>query len=170
MGQYQQWLYTQEMDRRLQTEVEALETELLYLKDRVGVLEQTLPETENAILQALFVYQRDQADWELQARANSGSGSLPRWSNSSTMETPQPPVGSATPYHVGQGLKPENMLTLLEKRAQANAGQGQSSAEEHPLDPETRLQNENIRRWFERWHRDIVWSAPPPPEGRRDER
>lgn len=170
MGQYQQWLYAQEMDRRLQAEVESLETELLYLKDRVAVLEQTLPETENVILRALLIYQRDQANRELQGRARAdsgGSGQFPRWSNLPNMETPQPSASSAAPYYFGQhsrqGLQPEEMLALFERREQVAL-----PGEPRSLDVETQVQNENIRRWFERWHREIVGAAQP--EGRRDER
>ena len=153
MGQYQQWLYAQEMDRRLRAEVESLETELLYLKDRVAILEQTLPETENVILHALLVYQRDQENQASARMDSSGSGPLSRWDNLPDAETPRPPAGSTAPYYFGlrsqQGLKPENMLTLFEQREHAYPAPWQHRSEERPIDTEIRTQNENIQRWFE---------------------
>ncbi len=177
MGQYQQWLYAQEMDRRLKTEVESLETELLYLKDRIAVLEQTLPETENVILHALLAYQQNQAEREQHARARTGrgvvSGPLPSWDGLPSVETPQPPAMGTAPYYFGQrseqGLLPGDMLAFFSKREQANPGQRQqqraddNNVEKRPIDEETRVQNENVRRWFERWHREI--DSRPQPEG-----
>jgi hypothetical protein len=110
MGQYQEWLLAQEIDRQLKTEVEALETEVLYLKDRVAFLEQTVSETDNVILQALQAYLCD----PIRRDKPTTSGFL-----------------SWLPY----------------KREKAN--------EDQPVDAETR-QNENIRRWFERWRGDMT--------------
>ena len=60
MGQYQQWLHYQAIDRRLQTQVETLEAELAQLKEHLHILEQQQPEatplTDNPIVQALFAY------------------------------------------------------------------------------------------------------------------
>src|SRR5579885_2281691 len=61
MGQYQQWLFAQEVDRHLRAERETLETELLYLQDRIAIMEQAVPEVENRILQALEQYFQAQA-------------------------------------------------------------------------------------------------------------
>jgi hypothetical protein len=175
MGQYQQWLHAQEIDRRLKAEVELLETEVLYLKDRIAVLEQTLPKTENIILHALLAYQRDQAAREQQAHER---GVQPSWSGFSSIDTPRPPATETAPYYFGQrseqGLLPKEMLAFFEKRAQANPDQWQrhrtagNNAEKHSIDEETRLQNENVRRWFERWHREVDGLTQP--EGRRNER
>src|SRR5947209_19331739 len=53
MGQYQQWLYYQEVDRRLRTDLEALETELTRNQEQLYTLEQTIPPIENIIIRAL---------------------------------------------------------------------------------------------------------------------
>lgn len=174
MGQYQQWLHAQEIDRRLKVEVESLEAEILYLKDRIAVLEQTLPKTENVILQALLAYQRDQKVNEAQARDTTMQSG---WNDLLSKETPQPiPVGTA-PYYFGlrseQGLLPGEMLALFGQREQANPGQWQrhrtagNPDEKHAIDEETRIQNENVRRWFDRWHREL--GNYEQPEGRRNE-
>ena len=165
MGQYQQWLYAQEMDRRLKAEVESLETELLYLKDRVSVLEQSLPESENVILHALQAYQHAHStQQELVGVGNDPkiTRSLPRWSPAHG-ETPLPSALGNAPYYFAQrseqGLQPEEMLAFFERREQAQATSWQhqrNTGEQRALDAETRLQNENIRRWFERWHREVA--------------
>lgn len=167
MGQYQQWLHALEMDRRLKAEVESLEAEVLYLKDRIAVLEQALPNTENRILDALLAYQRDEATPKQQALNRdmpSDQSDLPR------RETPQPSTATTAPYYFGlrskQGLLPGDILALFEKRAQSNPDQWQhhrttgSTAEKRAVDEETRLQNENVRRWFERWHREVSSAVP----------
>ena len=53
MGHYQQWLYYQEVDRRLRTDLEALEAELAQIQEQLGALEQTIPLSDNTIIRAL---------------------------------------------------------------------------------------------------------------------
>lgn len=163
MGQYQQWLYAQEMDHRLRAEVETLETELLYLRDRISILEQALPETENVILQALLSHLQDQSRGKRPVESGrSASGTQTNWSGLPRAETPRP--STAAPYYFGlrseKGLLPGEMLAFFDERDQARAS--------HPLDEVTRHQNENIRRWFERWHGEIIGMARP--EERQHER
>jgi len=60
MGQYQQWLQYQEIDKRLSTQVEALEAELTQLQECLDRLEQqqqdVVPLTDNPIIQALVAH------------------------------------------------------------------------------------------------------------------
>jgi hypothetical protein len=58
MGQYQQWLHYQEIDRQLQRQLETLEARLVELQDRLQLLEQEQQEqlaflADNPIIQAL---------------------------------------------------------------------------------------------------------------------
>jgi hypothetical protein len=61
MGQYQQWLHYQEIDKCLSTQVETLEAELAQLQERLDHLEQqqqeVVPLTDNPIIQALVAHQ-----------------------------------------------------------------------------------------------------------------
>lgn len=167
MGQYQQWLYAQEVEQRLKVEIETLETELVYLQDRITILEQTLPDTENVILQALMAYQRDQDRERAEAgkrarntQTQTGRGGL------SPMETPWPRVAGAAPYYFGlrseKGLLPGDILASFKEREQVHATHPHRSNDKtHSLDEVTQRQNENIRRWFERWHGEIVGMARP---------
>jgi hypothetical protein len=173
MGQYQEWLLAQEIDRRLKSEVEALETEILYLKDRVTILEQTVPETENIILQALLAYLRSQA--QNQDTASKSESTAPvqvNWSGLPRLETPQAVAAGSVPYSSGTYARlerwSEDMLAFFEERRQTDPGLSSWSQrkqrrenEEHPVDAETRRLNENIQRWFDRWHREISSVAQP---------
>jgi hypothetical protein len=47
MGQYQQWLHYQEVDRRLRAELETLETELAHLQDSMHQNPQAIPSSSN---------------------------------------------------------------------------------------------------------------------------
>jgi hypothetical protein len=58
MGQYQQWLHYQEIDRHLRAQLEALEADLAQLQERQNLLEQEQPEqltrlADNPIMQLL---------------------------------------------------------------------------------------------------------------------
>ena len=65
MGQYQQWLYHQEINKRLGTQVGALEAELAELRECLARLGQQLEVasfTDNPITQALVAYLSSQPD------------------------------------------------------------------------------------------------------------
>lgn len=175
MGQYQQWLLAQEIDRRLKTEVETLETELLYLRDRIAIFEQSVPEAENVILQALQAYLQTRAGGERQGEERN----IPRtefgWQGLPRLETPRAEGEGSVPYAPGMNTQmgvARDMLAFFDTRAQTDprfpawlqAGQGRTAGtgeEEHQVDEETRRLNENIQRWFERWHRQMAGHAPP---------
>ena len=142
MGQYQQWLLAQEIDRRLKAEIESLETELTYLKERATILEQSAPGAEHVILRALLAAMHQQ----------------PR-----PQETPEAPqVADASE------LTAEDILTFFKTHSpQApvntiepfNSPQDPASSETHPVDEETRRLNESIQRWFERWQQQMTNGA-----------
>ena len=173
MGQYQQWLLAQEIDRRLKAEVETLETELLYLRDRIAIFEQSVPEAENVILQALQAYLQTQASGEEEER--SIPQGEPGWQGLPKLETPRAEAGEAAPYFPGmysQMERARDMLAFFDKRVQTDprfpawlqherGSATRTGDEEHQVDEETRRQNENIQRWFERWHRQMTGHARP---------
>ena len=53
MAQYQQWLYYQEVDRRLRAELEALEIELARIQEQLRTQEPNSPSADNIILRSL---------------------------------------------------------------------------------------------------------------------
>lgn len=53
MGQYQQWLHFQEVDRRLRVDLEALEVELAQVQEQLHTLKQNIPLSDNIIIRAL---------------------------------------------------------------------------------------------------------------------
>jgi hypothetical protein len=182
MGQYQQWLLTQEIDRRLKSEVESLETELLYLKDRISILEQTVPETENVILQALLAHLQSQVKEELPVadereqaveleQPENKVEELPAWNGLPKLETPSVPVAASATYFPGlppqTGLASTDMLAFFEEHRPTDprlAGwrplekqqNAEKDADEPQVDAETQRLNESIQRWFERWHRQMA--------------
>lgn len=179
MGQYQQWLFAQEIDRRLRTEVETLETELFYLQDRITILEQVVPATENVILQALTQHLQDQTDQQQQpeTKAQNQAASTEQeqlvWNGLPKLETPQPSGGPGEeivpylPRAYSQSEMSKDMLAFFDKRSQTDPKlsallqrerqRAHATDENAPLvDEETRRLNENIQRWFVRWHRQIT--------------
>lgn len=173
MGQYQEWLLAQEIDRRLKTEVGSLETEILALKKRIIALEQTAPETENVILQALLAHLRTQEQHLDAAGKQESTEAQPAgWSALPKLETPQVAVAEATPSLTGKYSQREHlsddMLAFFEEQRQTTPNfslwrqaEPNHEDEEHPVDPETQRLNENIQRWFDRWHREITNMKQP---------
>jgi hypothetical protein len=175
MGQYQQWLLAQDIDRRLKTEVETLETELLYLRDRIAIFEQSVPEAENVILQALQAHLQTQTSGERQGEGRNAPRTEPGWQGLPRLETPRVEAEGPAPYAPGMNTQmgmARDMLAFFDTHAQTDprfpawlqsgregaAGTGDA---EHQVDEETRRLNENIQRWFERWHRQMAGHAPP---------
>ncbi len=163
MGQYREWLLAQEIDRRLQKEARALETELFDLRQRVSTFEQTRPDTENIILLALLAYLADQ---ETPAQDEATTPPSPGWSGLLGLKTPQSPAAfSALSASLPQ-TEPvsEELPTLFTTRQPVTELAVDSEhpspvhdtlarePEDHSVEAETRRLNENIQRWFERWH------------------
>lgn len=166
MGQYQQWLFAQEVDRHLRAERETLETELLYLHDRIAIMEQAVPEAANVLLQAL----------EAQACAERGQadeqGMEPAWGGLPKVETPRTQAGERrnAPGFSAKKQRAGDLQTFFDDQRQTDPtlaawtahGGTRAAGSEHVADEETRRLNENVRRWFIRWRRQLV--APERPE------
>ena len=180
MGQYQQWLLAQEIDRRLKAEIDTLETEFFYLQDRITILEQVVPATENVILQALTEHLRDhaaqepQAEEQAQDQAAASRQTQPVWNELPKLETP--PAQNAEegvpylPRAYSQKEMSRDMLAFFDQRSQTDptlsallqrerARASASSEDAHMVDEETRRLNENIQRWLIRWHRQTSKDA-----------
>src|SRR5690242_8646831 len=115
MGQYQQWLSAQEVDQRLKVEKETLETELLYLRDRITILEQSVPEVENVILQALQAHSQAQSV----EGSSSGAQAQDEQSGLTRVELPlaQGAEGApAFPTLYSQMERGADMLAFFDKR------------------------------------------------------
>jgi hypothetical protein len=145
MGQYQQWLFAQEVDRHLRAERETLETELLYLQDRITIMEQAVPEVENSILLAL------EAHFQVQARAEREQAEETRHVH--------PPIERQNAADL-QAFFDDQRHTDPTLTAWMPQGGGDVGGA-HVVDAETRRLNENIRRWFIRWRRQPVASERP---------
>lgn len=165
MGQYQQWLFAQEVDRHLRTERETLETELLYLRDRISVMEQAVPETENLILQAL------EAHFQAQAGERGQEEMRPAWNALPELETPDIWTGehSSVPGFASGRQRNGDLQAFFDSQGQTDptlaawpARRGARAGDsEHVVDEETRRLNEDIRRWFIRWHRQLTATERP---------
>src|SRR5258708_719533 len=133
MGQYKQWLLAQEIDQRLKIEIESLETELLYLKERISILEQTVPESENMILHVLVRHFQEQASEEMQQpeaeaqleQAERGTSNQdvplqPVWNALPKVETPQAPSAASATYFPAPppqtGYPADDMQAFFEER------------------------------------------------------
>jgi hypothetical protein len=173
MGQYQEWLLAQELGRRLQVELTALEAQISYLKERVSSLEQAVPETENVILQALLARQLSMQTPLLEPEASPSVPVEPSMASLSPMpsaDETSPPVSMPSPALPDTPLPsvgiPDDMRAFFTEQSKTDPGFAawqryeQNLAQvEHPTDAETRRLNENIQRWFERWHREMTSKA-----------
>jgi len=88
MGQYQQWLYYQEVDRRLRADLEALESELAQIQEQLRTLEQTIPLTDNTIIHALAASLSGQ--YRTQRSSESTSSEFSDAATDSPLETISP--------------------------------------------------------------------------------
>jgi hypothetical protein len=115
MGQYQQWLHYQAIDRRLRTQVKTLEAELAQLQEHLHILEQQQPEatplTDNPIVQALLA--------NLHAH-NAPPKSTTTYSNGSTVSSASDlhssePGDSISPALLSWGGLPNLRLQAIEE-------------------------------------------------------
>ncbi|HEX7736297.1 MAG TPA: hypothetical protein VF458_15700 [Ktedonobacteraceae bacterium] len=167
MGQYQQWLFAQEVDRRLKAELETLETELFYLQDRITILEQVVPATENVILQALAQHLQASPVQEQEAvqPAPAVTNGLPRLDTPRVAGSSDEEAAPYLPRTYARREMSEDMLAFFDRRSQTDPRlsallqrerQRASSGNSSVVDEETRRLNENIQRWFARWHRNAA--------------
>ena len=150
MGQYQQWLHYQAIERRLRTQVETLEAELAQLQEHLNILEQqqleATPLTHNPIIQALLANLHTHNDSpKSTTRSKNGStgstepdlqssehgdtispallswGGLPNF-GPQVVEEPFPVVEQALPLtgHPEIELLPEDMMAFFEEHAQTD--------------------------------------------------
>lgn len=179
MGQYQQWLLAQEIDRRLKAEIETLETELFYLQDRMTILEQVVPNSENMILQVLAAHLQQQDRQEQPAReakrgpADSSGQALPAGRRTVPgAGTPPDPAARneestpSLPRTYPRDAMTADMLAFFEEHSQTDPDlsaflrrERQGPPAGNGEDEETRRLNESIQRWFVRWHRQITSSV-----------
>ncbi len=150
MGQFQQWLHYQAIDRHLRTQAETLEAELSQLQEHLHLLEQQQHEaaslTANPIIQALFVYllahnlppesttrntigSTNSLAFDLQSSETGdtispallGWGGLPNFGPQEIKE-PFPVVGQELPLtnHPEIELLPEDMMAFFDEHAQTD--------------------------------------------------
>lgn len=139
MGQYQQWLHYQEIDRHLRTQLEALEADLARLQEYLHLLEQEQPEqltclADNPILQLLAANLNGHSTPPKSTTRNPGLSSKPGESISSALlswgglpnfgpqelkETfPDPENALPSTSHPQSELLPEDMAAFFEEHAQ----------------------------------------------------
>jgi hypothetical protein len=91
MGQYQQWLHYQEIDRRLRTQLETLEAELAQLQEQLHLLEQQLepatPLADNPIIQVLAAILNDH---NVSPNSTTSYSNVSMTSSASDLQSPEP--------------------------------------------------------------------------------
>ncbi len=174
MGQYQQWLHYQEVDRRLRAELETLETELAHLQDSIhenpqaiqsssnGEMphEQPALQMHNMIIRLLASGLNQHASTGLMSR-----GRLPNFGPPESQEASSviEQHGEATTPHPEIVLLPEDMQAFFDEHSQTdpqheipwwlrNVVPGASA--------ESMRTNRLVRRWIER-RRQL---SPQPPD------
>ena len=143
MGQYQQWLHYQEIDRHLRRQLETLEAGLVQLQDRLQFLEQEQQEqlaflADNPIIQALAARLNSHGGSPKSANKNSGGlqsaepgvsispallawGGLPNFRPQGIEESSQELEKAFLPVsHPEIELLPEDMMEFFEGYAQTD--------------------------------------------------
>ena len=90
MGQYQQWLYYQEVDQRLRADLEALDIELAHIQEQLCSLEQFIPSTDNVIIRTLAAGLNGHTDVVLSGERSRNSSRSPDTAIASPSETISP--------------------------------------------------------------------------------
>jgi hypothetical protein len=192
MGQYQQWLLYREIDQKLRTRLEELETEMAQLQDHARFLEQAGP--DNEIIRALAanierdtlaikgrqtIVGPDMTERELKQglspsvldwRSLPNFGPQEKQASLYSETEPELPATSRSELV----LLPENVMDILDEYGQFEPqlpwwihNIAISTDRTSPVDQQTIRTNRLIERWIERWGRQ---SAPPvqqlPGEGR----
>ena len=177
MAQYQQWLYYQEVDRRLRADLEALESELAQVQEQLRTLEYTIPPTDNIIIRALAASLNEQhrtehppkstistisgAASETISPALYGWGRLPNFGPQDMQEPLSYPENSVplTP-HPEIALLPEDMVAFFNAHDQTDpqlenpwwlAASVNGAPGTRPIDKERIRTNHLLQRWREQW-------------------
>ena len=102
MGQYQQWLHYQTIDRRLRATLEALEQELATLESKSGDCPQSVALLDNPIVSALFT--------TLSARASTNTnGHAPAYDNGDALNA----LPASEPYGQASNGSAETISAAL---------------------------------------------------------
>jgi hypothetical protein len=189
MGQYQQWLYYQEVDRRLRADLEALESELAQIQEQLCTLEHTILPTDNIIIRALAASLNGQYRTERPPKSTTstisaaasetispalyGWGGLPNFGPQDMQEPlshPENPV-PLTP-HSEIVLLPEDMVAFFDAHDQTDpqlelpwwlsqiAASTNGAPRTRPIDNERIRTNQLVQRWRERWGRPASSEQP----------
>jgi hypothetical protein len=163
MGQYQQWLHYQAIDRRLRTQVATLEEELAQIQLHLALLEQqqeVASLTDNPIVQALIANQHIH---------NVSPKSTDRNTNGSTTSSASDLQSSAS----GDSISPEDMMAFFEEHAQTDpqlelpwwlrniAISSKDKQGNRPIDHHSIRTNRLVQRWIERWGRQSSTTLKP---------
>lgn len=116
MGQYQQWLHYQAIDRRLRTEVEALQADLAQLQEHLHLFLEQQPQEvasliDNPIIQALFVYLQGHDSSPKGATSNTNGSTFPMASDLQSSE----PGDTISPALLSWGGLPNFRLQEIEE-------------------------------------------------------
>jgi hypothetical protein len=152
MGQYQQWLHYQEIDKRLSAQVEALEAELAQLQECLDQLDQqqeVVLLTDNPIIQALVAH--------LPANLVSPKSNA-RYVH---VDNQAPPLFNRPELE----LLPEEMIAFFDEHEQTDpqlelpwwlrniAVSSKDEQAGQPTDHNSIRTNRLVQRWIERWGR-----------------
>ena len=194
MGQYQQWLHYQDIDRHLRTQLEALEADLAQLQECLYLLEQEQLThlADNPIMQLLAANLNGHGAMPKSTTRNTGLspkpgetissallswGGLPNFGPQELKET-FPDAEHALPSASNPELEllPEDMAAFFDERAQTdpqvelpwwlrNITISTSSTQgNRPIDQESIRTNRLVQRWIERWGRQSSTTFKPAEE------
>jgi len=190
MGQYQQWLHYQEIDRRLHATLQVFEQEQAQLESLLEGLPHADPLAAKPIISALIAHMADNSNGHLSPQDNTDnfdpetiSPALLHWSELPDFGPQEmKPSGQdnassfLTADHIEIELLPDDMFAFFEEHTQTDPQLelpwwlrkitiSNSEAESgKPIDQESMRTNRLVQRWVERWGRQSSSAFTPEDE------
>lgn len=184
MGQYQQWLHYQHIDRRLRATLAALEQELVGLESQSSDYPPSAALLDNPIICALFAFLTASANDYVPRNHGDAHNTIPaseiyEQASNGSAESILPPLSFD---HPEIELLPEDIFDFYEEHSQTDPqlelpwwlrnititnGDDETGK---PIDQESIRTNRLVQRWVERWGRQSQsgFTSESESEGIRD--
>lgn len=156
MGQYQEWLQYQALDRKLRSQLKALETIQAQVQEQIQELRKQLPQADNPVLLALAYYlvQQQQA---VELAANQGANPEHTSAPSQSQQVPEKLLAAAgIEAEPTYALKPQTMPESLSNALSNWGGLPNFDPQNVPATPSGRSQTPDTFKQGQRASQPVI--------------